>query len=238
MRRQTWHVFFGAVLAVLGLGVGKASASPIVTFSGAPAGLTFTIESVTPSADLFSADGTSDTFDVTLQLVTSTAYVDVGGTNFLQGISLDVGTSLDAGLLAGFSGLSGLSWSTSPNISVNSSAQCGGADAGAICTEESPAGTNLALDANGTYRWIFKVDLGPSGFAPTTGLIVGIATLENNGQFKKIGGPLQFSGGSLSSDREISESVTVAETPEPASMVLLGTGLAAVLLSRYRARRS
>ena len=221
-----------------------ASVSPAraaaLTFAPTPAGLTFTIDNLGSVADLNAGDGTDDTYAILLTLTTSTSYVDSGDLDYLAAFSVNFGDGALDGLTLAGSPL-GYSWLLKPAEEVaGNSAKCGGDQPGAGCVEEAPSGTNLTVDANATYSWLFHVDLGSSGFADTTILNVGIATLKSNGSWHP-GSNFAASTGSLapSSDTEDNglppgPAPDPTPVPEPGSLILLGSGL---LFAASRIRR-
>jgi len=221
-----------------------ASVSPAraaaLTFAPTATGLTFTIENLGTATDLYAGDGTNDTYAILLILTTSTSYVDSGDPDYLAAFSINFGDgSLDGLALAGSP--SGYSWLLKPADEVaGNSAKCGGDQPGAGCVEEASSGTNLAVDANATYSWLFHVDIGSSGFADTTRLDVGIATLKSNGSwhpgsnFAASTGSLALSSGTEGNDLLPGPAPDPAPVPEPGSLVLLGTGL---LFAASRMRR-
>jgi hypothetical protein len=236
MRRLTFAFF---LLVPFASSVSPAQAA-LLTFAPTPAGLTFTIENQGEVTDLYPGDGTSDTYAILLTLTTSTSYVDSDNPDYLAAFSVNFGDgSLDGLTLAG-SPL-GYSWVLKPSDEVaGNSAKCGGDQPGAGCVEEASSGTNLTVDANATYSWLFHVDVGSIGFADATMLNVGIATLKSDGSWHP-GSNFAASTGSLApadsgtGDNNLPPGPPdPTPLPEPGSLVLLGSGL---LFAASRMRR-
>lgn len=233
-----------ATVAFLLLGIGSASASPILTFPGTPAGMTFTVESVVPVADLYVTDTTSDTYRITLQLVTS-GYVGAG--HYLNSLAIDVdGTdvgALDAASLITSPGST--TWTLAPlNLGVNSSGPCGSPSVfGSACIDETADATNnLLLTTNGTYTWVFDIDLASTGFGSSTALQFGISTLDvKKGptySWKKVNTYGLTANVTLAPLVVPQPNPNPVPVPEPASLLLVGAGLAEFARRRLRSRPS
>ena len=237
MRLNTIQKLVAAVFAFSLLGT-KAQASTF-TLTPATTGLTFTIENLGSVADLHPADGVSDTYEILFTLTTSTSYVDTGDADLLAAFAIDFGTStLDGATLV--DGPAGSSWSALfLNLKVpGGSAKCSGSEAGSLCLEETPSEfDNLSLDANAVYSWLFRIDLGSSGFADTTSLVAAIGTLKQTGPNYAFQGSSVVNGltGSLALPPGQEEDPDpVIPAPEPGSLMLLGSGL---LFAASRMRR-
>jgi PEP-CTERM motif len=221
---QILAVLVGSLFAV------SAHASTFTLNPSTP-GLTFTIENLGAVADLYGADGATDSYEIQLILTTSTSYVDTGDADLLAAFSIDFGTSaLDAAWLV--SGPPGFSWSSAllSNKVPGGSAKCNGSEPGSLCVEETPSATgNLALDANATYSWLFRVDLGATGFGDTTSLTAAVATLKQTGPSYAFQGSTVITGltGSLAPPppRDGEDPELTIPAPEPGSLFLLGSGL-------------
>jgi hypothetical protein len=219
-------------------GLGSASAS-VITFSGAPTGLTFTVESVTQVAaanDLDAADATNDTYDIPLRLVTTSAYDETtySGTDYLRMVSIDIGDTYSAGTLLSENAVGTWAYAGNNTGPSGSSGQCNASVAGALCAEDPVAAPDLVLDTNATSDWVFRVDLGATGvagqFGSTTGLVFTIAGIKaSNGQWDNFA-TYTLSGGTL----QPGSTDGLSAVPEPASLFLFGTG--AVVLGRMKRR--
>lgn len=213
------------------------------TLSPAVAGVTFSIENLGTVADLYGVDGVSDTYALSLTLTTN-GYLDTGSaSDLLAAFSVDFSSgSLDG--IALVESPDGFSWTLRPANEVpGNSAQCGGDEPGAGCVEELSSGANVALATNATYSWLFYVDIGAAGFADSTALEVSVATLKSNGKFQGnyvftgTTGSLALTsppGGGTGEDPDPGSDPVTAPVPEPASFVLLGSGL---LFAASRMRR-
>jgi len=222
-------------LSALGLlGAQQSAEASTITFAGAPAGLTFSIESVNPTTDLFAESPTqlNDTYLVTLQLITTTAYNDA--TRYLQSVALDVGGSVDAATLVS----PNVGWGADVNKGIHSpNGKCVDDQPGGICVEADPAMPNPSLKADRTYSWVFKIDLNDTtGINAIPTLVFATATLKPNGA-------AQWEDTIVSEALTGSEAVDLlalgppAAVPEPTSMLLLGSGLAGLVAYRWRLRR-
>ena len=244
--------------AVLACSLFASSAdAATLTLTPATPGLTFTIDNLgLAAADLYTADGTNDTYQLLLTLTTTTAYVDAGaGADLLAAFSLNVSTSAVQGATL-VSSPAGYSWTLFADNKVpGNSAKCNGNDPGSLCVEETASASgNLVLDANGVYSWLFNVDLGSTGFGEATGLDVGIGTLKKTGPNYAFQGSrsltglagssaLPPAGGNPGTDPGTDPGTNpggdpvTAPVPEPGSLVLLGSGLL-IAASQMRRRRS
>lgn len=216
-----------------------------MTFAPTPDGLTFTLTSTT-IADIVATDGTNDSYEVLLTLTTSPTYLDSGDPDLLAAFAINFGSStLDAATLV--SGPAGIAWTEAliDDKVPGGSAKCNGEEAGSLCIEAvASAANNLTLDSEGTYNWLFRIDLGDTGFGDTTTLVAAIGTLKTTGPrgapsysfqaatlVTATAGSLALppsGGGGEPTDPD------VAPVPEPGSLLLMGSGL---LLAASRMRR-
>jgi hypothetical protein len=206
------------------------AAAPITfTMSPATAGLTWSIENLGTVTDLVGGD--ADTYAIRVTLTTSSTYADTDDADLLAAFAIDFSTStLDAAALV--SSPDGFSWTPAlvGNKVPGGSAKCSGSEAGSLCVEEIPtASNNLVLDADGSYIWLFHVDVGTSGFSASTGLTMAIGTLKVTGPNYQFQGPTVLTGtaGSLAlpPTDDLRPPTDPTPVPEPTSLVLLGTGL-------------
>ena len=221
-----------------------AASAQASTFTLTPStpGLTLTIENLgLADTDLYLVDGVSDTFALQLTLTTTTDYVNAGAdADLLAAFSVGLSASALQGVQL-IGGPAGLSWTLFADEKVpGNSAKCGGSGLGGFCVEETASsGSNLVLDANGAYSWLFLVDLGATGFTETTTLTLALGTLKATGPTYAFQGTDVVNGvtGSLAGPAGNENLDPAIPAPEPGSLLLLGSGLV-FAASRMRRGRS
>lgn len=152
-------------------------------------------------------------FDVSNTQATLTINITgaVGSTN-------DYITGVDLGFTSSANTISNLTLTQSPSAgwtatsgSLSSGGSCGGNNGGFVCASASPL-NSLLIAQNGTYTWTWTYDSLPSIFS-TSDVHVGTEYGPNQGNYQGL---------------IVSQTGAVA-TPEPSSVMLLGSGLIGLL---------
>jgi hypothetical protein len=161
---------------------------------------------------LQSSDATTDTYRIEL-LIDTSGYN--GGGEFIDAVSVKVAPNNATATVVNAPGGAGAWTELDGGLNANG---CDGSGGGFVCASDAQA----APVPNSTYAWIFDVTI------PTGTLFTGTNESSIKARYVDAEG---VKVGDL-----VSENITLQVIPEPGSVVLLGSGLAALGLFRRRRR--